>query len=102
MIGSEPTDPLPIYEGLTQWGWARITPEHGENLVHLELKRLGKDEVWKPLFSFVALDGRIVFRTNAENNGRMVVYDATTNTFSDLRTEGTVRNNSSVRSREGG
>lgn len=93
---------LDVFEGLSKWGECRLRPEHRENLTYVELKKHGRDEEWKPLFAFMVVGGQVVFRLQAATNGRTVVYDPTTNTFSDLSTGIPVRDDSSVRGPEGG
>jgi hypothetical protein len=92
---------LPVFEGLTQWGDTRLRPEHRENTLYLELRRQGTEE-WKPLFAFVAINGRIAFRLMAEKAERMVVYDPTTHTFADVDRSSSLRDNPTLQRREVG
>lgn len=75
---------IDLFEGLTKWGEVRIRPEHRENIHYIELRRIGKDEQWKPLFGFTLVGGQVMFRLMAQKNERTVVYDPSTNSFSDL------------------
>lgn len=94
---------LPLMEGLSRWGTVRLRPDHLENVVHVELLQASKPELgWRPLYSFTAVAGKVAMRIRAEKNDRILVYDATTNTFSDLAGTAQVRNAPDLRTSEVG
>lgn len=75
---------LDIFSGLTKWGEVRLHPKHLENTITVEVKRVGREEQFKPLFTFTVVNDRLAFRVEAEHNSRVVVYDPKTGQFSDL------------------
>lgn len=80
---------LDLFEGLTRWGKVRLRPEGRDNTMKVELKRDGEE--WKPIFTFIAVAGKIAFRIDVGSSGRDVVYDPSTGTFSNLAPSATHR-----------
>lgn len=63
----KPSEPLSldVFEGLGKWGEVRLRPHHLDNLIHVELRRVG-ESMWKPILTFVVVGDRIAYRTYPE------------------------------------
>jgi hypothetical protein len=92
---------LELFEGLKKWGEVRLIPTTRDNSISVELRRYRTDD-WKPIFAMISVDGRIACRLMAEKNDRVLIYDDTTHTFSDVVGKSGVGNNPPLRSGEAG
>ena len=91
---------LQVREGLAVWGEVRLSSHNHDNIIVVELKPLYGD--WRPIYQFISLHGRIAMRVMAEKNDRVLVYDAATNSFSDLAGVAKVGNDPNLRRGEVG